>query len=221
MKRFFNLWVLLLRYSNSRTKMISLLLLMVGFGGAGTDRLCENAPVVRTLDLSDAKGNKHTTKEWGGSKAVVLFFIWSECPASNGYAPELARLFKEYADKGVKFYGVHSDPDITAEQALAHAKEYQLPFPVLLDPTQNLARQTGAKRNPTAVILSPEGKVLYRGRIDDSYVSLGKKRAEPTRRDTQDALALIASGKIPAFVETEVIGCLIPKVTAPKEQKPK
>jgi peroxiredoxin len=201
--------------------MVVVLLLMVGFGGRGTDYLCENAQSVRSLDLSDAKGNKHTTKEWEGSKAVVFFFIWSECPASNGYAPELARLFKDFTDKGVKFYGVHSDPDLTAEQALAHAKEYQLPFPVLLDPTQSLARQTGAKRNPTAVILSPEGNVLYRGRIDDRYISLGKKRAEPTKRDTQDALTLIVSGKTPAFAETEVIGCLIPKVTAPKDQKPK
>jgi peroxiredoxin len=201
--------------------MNALLLLMTGFGGAGNDRLCENAQVVRILDLSDAKGNKHTTQEWAGSKAVVLFFISSECPASNGYAPELTRLFKDYTDKGVKFYGVYSDPDLTAEQALAHAKEYQLPFPMLLDPKQILAHQSGAKRVPTAVILSAEGKVLYRGRIDDRYVSLGKKRAEPTKRDTEDALALVLAGKAPSAAETEVIGCLLPKLPASSESKPK
>lgn len=201
--------------------MIAVLLLMIGFGGAGKDRLCENVQVVRTLDLSDAGGAKHTTKEWSGAKAVVLFFISSECPASNGYAPELARLFKDYADQGVKFYGVHSDPDFTVEQALAHAKEHKLPFPMLLDPTQSLARQSGAKRVPTAVILSPQGNVLYRGRIDDRYISLGKKRAEPTQRDTQDALVLVLAGKTLPAAETDVIGCLLPKLTAPTEPKPK
>jgi peroxiredoxin len=201
--------------------MIVSFAMLIGLVGINADPPADTSHLVREFDLSDAAGKKHSLREWEGSKAVVFFFIWSECPASNGYAPELARLFKEFTDKGVKFYGVHSDPDLTAEQALAHAKEYQLPFPVLLDPTQCLARQAGAKRNPTAVILSPEGKVLYRGRIDDSYVSLGKKRAEPTKRDTQDTLALIVSGKTPAFAETEVIGCLIPKVAAPKEQKPK
>ncbi|HEV3384750.1 MAG TPA: redoxin domain-containing protein [Gemmata sp.] len=201
--------------------MIASFAILIGVIGINADPPADTSQVITDFGLSDAAGKKHSLKEWEGSKAVVFFFIWSECPASNGYAPELARLFKDFTDKGVKFYGVHSDPDLTAEQALAHSKEYQLPFPVLLDPTQSLARQTGAKRNPTAVILSPEGNVLYRGRIDDRYISLGKKRAEPTKRDTQDALTLIVSGKTPAFAETEVIGCLIPKVTAPKDQKPK
>jgi peroxiredoxin len=201
--------------------MISAFAVVMGLVGIGADPPTDSVRVVREFELSDASGKKHSVKEWEGSKAIVLFFIWSECPASNGYAPELARLFKDYADKGVKFYGVHSDPDLTAEQAITHAKDYKIPFAMLLDSTQSLARQAGAKRVPTAVILSADGKVLYRGRIDDRYISLGKKRAEPTTRDTEDALALIVSGKTPTVAETEVIGCLIPKVTVPKEPKPK
>jgi peroxiredoxin len=179
----------------------------------------EAAPprAVGTFELTDAAGTRHSPKEWAGAKAVVLFFIWADCPASNGYAPEMIRLAKAYGGKDVLFFGVHSDPELTAEQAAKHAKEYELPFPMLLDPTQQLAHDTGAKRSPTAAVLSPEGKVLYLGRIDDRYVSLGKKRAEPTRRDTQKALDAILAGKTPAVAETEVIGCLLPKIL----EKPK
>jgi peroxiredoxin len=172
---------------------------------------------VRNFDLSDAAGTKHSAKEWASSKAIVLFFVWADCPASNGYAPEMIRLAKAYGSKDVLFFGVHSDPELTAEQAAKHAKEYELPFPMLLDPTQQLAHETGTKRSPTAAVLLPEGKVLYLGRIDDRYVSLGKKRAEPTRRDTQEALDAILAGKAPAVAETEVIGCLLPKII----EKPK
>jgi thiol-disulfide isomerase/thioredoxin len=200
--------------------MVAVWIVLFGLTGAPTDPGVDTHHVVRTFDIVDAQGNKHTTKEWIGSKAIVLFIISSECPASNGYAPEIARLSKAYADKGVVFYGIYIDPDLTAEQAAVHAKEHQLPFPMLLDPAQIVAKQTGAKRVPTAVVLSPEGNVLYRGRIDDRYVSLGKKRPEPTQRDTQDALALILEGKSPPVAETDVIGCLLPKLSALPNAKP-
>jgi peroxiredoxin len=197
--------------------MIATLILLSGLTGSYSP-VTEPAPVVRTFDLSDAAGKKHSSKEWAGSKAIVLFFISAECPASNGYAPELKRLSKEFADKGVQFYGVHSDPDLTAAQALTHAKDYELPFPVLMDAEQALAKQIGATRVPTAVILSPEGTVLYRGRIDNRYVSLGKKRTEPTVRDTQENLTLVLAGKAVPVSETEVFGCYLPP---PAEKKPK
>ena len=170
------------------------------------------ARVVGTFELADASGSRHSTQEWAEAKAIVLFFVWADCPASNGYAPEMIRLAKAYGGKGVLFYGVHSDPELTPEQAAKHAREHELPFPMLLDPTQQLAHDTGVKRAPAAVVLSPAGKVLYVGRIDDRYASLGKKRAEPTQRDTQNALDAILAGKTPAVAETEVIGCLLPKI---------
>ena len=198
--------------------MIACLVALIGLSSCALNLPEETARTVRAFELSDAAGKKHTAKEWAGTKAVVCFFISHECPASNGYAPELTRMFEEFRDKGVLFYGVHSDPDLTAQQAVSHAKEHRLSFPVLLDPTQSLAGQAGVKRVPTAIILSPEGKVLYRGRIDDRYISLGKKRAEPTQHDTRDALALVLAGKPPGVAETEVFGCLLPKLTVSPKQ---
>src|SRR4051812_28153601 len=79
--------------------------------------------------LPDARGKKHTARDWVGSKAVVLLFLGTECPVSNGYAPEYRRLTDAYAGKGVRFYGVHPDPDVTATLAARHAAEYRLVFP--------------------------------------------------------------------------------------------
>jgi peroxiredoxin len=195
--------------------------LIFGFGIVVSAAPNETVQVVREFSLLDTQQRKHTIKEWAAAKAVVLFFISADCPASNGYAPDIAGMVQTFAEKDVLFYGVHSDPDLTAEQASAHAKEYKLNFPILLDPAQSLASQSGVKRVPTAVVLSADGKVLYRGRIDDRYISLGKKRSEPTRRDTLDALDQVLAGKAPTTPQTEVIGCLLPKITEGTGRKPK
>src|SRR5207249_4672007 len=52
---------------------------------------CANRPAgpqLKNLELSDIRGQKHTLAGWRDRKAVVLFFLSTECPVSNGYAPE-------------------------------------------------------------------------------------------------------------------------------------
>src|SRR5262245_31326442 len=80
-----------------------------------TERAAEK-PKSQAWDFSllDAAGRKHTAQEWKGARAVALFFIATECPISNRYAPEINRLVAAYATQGVAFYGVQSDPGIGA-----------------------------------------------------------------------------------------------------------
>ena len=186
--------------------VIVLIALAAGRGAAEPE-----PKLVADVTLADAAG-KGWSLHQPKAKAVVVFFLWADCPASNGYAPELTRLADEFGKDGVAFVGVHSDPDLTAEQAARHAKDHGLAFPIVLDPTQKLARAVAAVRVPTAAVLSPDGKLLYLGRIDDRYLSLGKKRAEPTRRDVREAVAEVLAGKPVSVPRTDVIGCLLPKI---------
>ena len=166
---------------------------------------------VADVRLTDAAG-----KPWSlhrpAAKAVVLFFVWPDCPASNAYAPEMKRLAESFGEKGVAVSGVHCDPDLTAAQALRHAEEHGLPFPMVLDPGQKLAAAVGADRVPAAAVLSSAGRVLYVGRIDDRYVSLGRRRPEPTRRDLAEAVAEVLAGRSPGVARTEAVGCRLPKL---------
>ena len=84
---------------------------------------------VTDFHLTDATGQVHTRKDWDGNRGILLFFIATECPAANGYAPDMARIAAENRDQGILTLGVHSDPDITAELAREHAREYSLGFP--------------------------------------------------------------------------------------------
>jgi thiol-disulfide isomerase/thioredoxin len=169
------------------------------------------AAVPADLTLVDAAGRKHTPADWASAKAVVLFILNTECPVSNGYAPEMARLAREYDSHGVLFLGVHPDPDVSAEAAAAHARQYGLRFPTLLDPKQKLVRAVGARVTPEAVVLSPRGEVLYRGRIDDKYALDGKRRDEASVHDLDLALRAVLAGKPVAKAETPGYGCPLPR----------
>jgi peroxiredoxin len=162
------------------------------------------------FDLLDAAGRRHTAREWKEARAVALFFIAAECPISNRYAPEINRIVADYATRGVAFYGVHSDQDVGAEASRRHARDYGFDFPVLLDPAQTLANQTGVTLTPTAVILSPAGELLYRGRIDNRYLDFGKYRDAGVKPDLRLALDAVIAGKPVAEKYTKSIGCALP-----------
>jgi peroxiredoxin len=168
------------------------------------------AKSVADFTLHDCKGKSHSRKDWAGRKAVVLFFMGTECPVSNLYAPQIELMAKSYAARGVAFYGVQPDPEVTPADAAKHAAEYHLSFPILMDPTQRLARQAGVEVVPEAVVVTPAGEVLYRGRIDDRYALDGKRRDEPRVKDLHNALEAALAGKAPPVRQTRAFGCPLP-----------
>jgi peroxiredoxin len=165
------------------------------------------------FELSDPQGKLHTPKAWRDAKAVVLFFLGTECPVSNGYSPEMQRLNAKFSPRGVLFYGIHCDPDVTPAAAAEHAKEYSLPFTLLMDPAQVLARQVGARVTPDAIVLGPDGEVAYRGRLDNRYAESGKRRLEATQHDLEEAIDAVLAGRMPATRETKAFGCPLPRLT--------
>jgi hypothetical protein len=159
------------------------------------------------LVFKDLNGVSHEPLDPADKLASVLIFYWHDCPISNGYAPELNRIYASRTN--FAFYVVQTDPALSSSAAREHARQYDLQMSVLLDPVHRLVRLTKATVTPEAVVVGKDGKVLYRGRIDDLYAALGKKRAAATQHDLLDALDNIAAGKAVKRSETKAIGCLI------------
>jgi hypothetical protein len=53
-------------------------------------------------------------------------------------------------------------------------------------------------------------RLLYRGRIDDRNVALGRTQPAPKRRDLFDVLAALQSGDAVIPRTTTAVGCAIP-----------
>ena len=159
--------------------------------------------------LTDVKGKQHAPFKSDKTKAVVFVFMLRDCPVSNVYAPELTRIHKEYSAKGVALYLVHPDRDTNAKSAIAHAKEYKLIAPVVLDHDHKLTRLAEAEVTPEAAVFDAKGRLVYRGRIDNLYAGFGKKRFKPTKRDLRETLDAMLAGERLAKRTTEAVGCYI------------
>jgi mono/diheme cytochrome c family protein/thiol-disulfide isomerase/thioredoxin len=143
-----------------------------------------------------------------GARATVLVLVSPTCPISNSYAPALERLSTAHgSDVAVRL--VYSEPDLEAQAVEEHRASFGLSMPFLLDPRGAIATELGARVVPEAFVLDAEGRVVYRGRIDDAWTDLGQRRGA-TRFELRAALEAQLAGRAIETPETEGIGCLLP-----------
>jgi len=160
--------------------------------------------------LTDLAGQTHQPFDDPATRAIAIVFITPDCPIANFYQPTLRKLGNEFADRGVPLFMIHSDPEVTADAAQRHVEKFEIAAPVILDHDQAIARRVDAKVTPEAIIVDRAGKILYRGRIDNFYEALGRKRRAATEHDFHDALDSVADGRPVANPITKALGCHIP-----------
>lgn len=149
----------------------------------------------------------------GEKQAALLLFITHDCPISNGYAREYARLHQEYSGKKIATWIIYVDPDAQAAELKRHQKEFGLAdFQAVHDEKHQLVAATGATMTPEAVVVGNTGRIEYRGRVDNLYADYGKRRRQATVRDLRDALDSVLAGKKVKRPRTEAIGCFIPTI---------
>ena len=140
--------------------------------------------------------------------AMAFIFMNTECPISNGLVPEMNRLAELAARNHVEFYGVLSDSAVSRPDAQKHSKDYKIAFPMLFDASGTLAATLQPTVTPHAFVVDPRGKVLYSGRINDSFADIGKPRGVTTANELQDAITAIGAGKGPRVAVTTPVGCV-------------
>ena len=189
--------------------LIALYGLLIFTCGCGS-RAPDAAPAAGELRLLDLDGQFVDPFQAGGAKAGVFIFVRTDCPISNGYAPEIQRLRERFTSKGAAFLLVYVEPDVSAEDIRRHLKEYQLSGGALRDPKLDLVRACQVRVTPEAAVFEPGGRLVYHGRIDDRFVALGEERASPTRRDLEEVLTAVTEGKPVSPTSTKAVGCAIP-----------
>ena len=144
-----------------------------------------------------------------GIEATILLFVMTDCPISNRYAPELRRLHEEFAG-AARFWLVYVDAQRPVGELREHWASFGYPFGALRDVDGALVALAGATVTPEVAVFDAGQRMIYRGRIDDRFVSFGVARAAPRTRDLHDRLTRVAAGETVAFSETRAVGCYIP-----------
>jgi len=154
------------------------------------------------------------------AKTEVLFFVSTDCPISNSFAPEIQRICKDYAAKGVGCSLVYEDLQADAAAVRKHLAEYEYEhISAAIDADRTIARQAGATITPESVVIDSRGRVRYRGRINNSYADFGKPRQVVTVHDVRDALDAVLAGKTVSNPETRALGCYIVPPDISRKQK--
>jgi hypothetical protein len=147
-----------------------------------------------------------------GVRAVVLLFAASDCPLSNRYIPEIARLRREFSARGVLFWWVYPNPADSAPVIAQHNRDFSIHENTLLDTRQTLVALAQVTTTPEAAVFIVEGSGLrevYHGRIDDRYISLGQERPQPAHHDLEAVIDAAMAGKQLPKPEGRPVGCSI------------
>lgn len=167
------------------------------FSGKGADG--------RTINLSDYKG-----------KTVVLEWTNHDCPFVKKHyeSGNIPKLQKEAAAKGVVWLQVLSSgpgeqgqvdgPTALKINGYRDAK----PAGIVLDADGTIGKLYGAKTTPHLFIVSPEGKLVYKGGID-SIPSSNPADIAKADNYVSSALTALAAGKKVANPSTQPYGCSV------------
>ena len=161
------------------------------------------------FSLKGTDGKTHSLESVAGAKGTAVIFTCNECPYSKGYEDRLIALAKDYQAKGVGFVAINpNDPKIVPGDGfnfmVKRAREKNFPYPYVFDQTQEIARAYGASVTPHIFLLDPQGKLVYRGRVDDSL-----EESKIKSRDFSAALEALVSGQPVQVTETKAFGCSV------------
>ena len=168
---------------------------------------------VASVQIRDVDGRTLKPFDPSGSASIV-FFVSTDCPVSNSYAPEIQRICREYGPRGVECALMYEDLE-TADTRLddevrKHQRDYgYLGIPAAIDRSRAIAKRATASMTPQAVVIDHGGEIRYRGRIDNFYAAFGKPRQQVTEHDLRNAIDAVLSRRPVPRRETEAIGCYI------------
>ena len=143
----------------------------------------------------------------------VWVFLAPLCPICQDYTFYLNALNEQWELEHpgeVEMVGWFPNPTVTEAEIATFAERYQVSWSLAKD-TLGWSEAVGARFTPEAVLVSPEGELVYRGRVNDLYYSLGKHRSQPKSADLALAVEQALTGESVIPAETEAIGCPIEK----------
>jgi len=143
-----------------------------------------------------------------GKKHIQVFVLLSpECPACIAYVPELNRIKSEFSPIA-DFYAFFPSESYSKSEIQQFCTAYSFSWNGFRDPDRSWVKYLQATITPEVIIYSGGSKV-YRGRIDNSFYAVGKKRAKVTHHELQEVLEKLRNKQAITPFSTQAIGCIL------------
>ncbi len=139
-----------------------------------------------------ARGDKSadfdTTKN---AKTTLYVLVGPTCPATAPYVDRLAALEAAYIPKGIDFVYVYPNkgPGESAADKAKYHKDKKFTAALLNDEGAAFTKKLAAMKTGEALIVDKDGKVVYRGGIDDNRDNAAKVKSKHIAQALDEILA--------------------------------
>ena len=163
------------------------------------------------FSLPNIDGTTVSLADYQDASALLVMFICNHCPFVKHITAELAKLGRDYGDRGVALVGINSNDvenyaDDSPEKMRQEAEQQGYTFPYLYDESQEVAKAYRAACTPDFFLFDGDHRLVYRGQLDASRPGSG---IPVTGEDLRAALDAILDGKPVASEQRASIGCNI------------
>jgi peroxiredoxin Q/BCP len=147
--------------------LVALLLPLLVFGDAP-----EEGTTVPEFRLQDQNGEWHSPADYEGQWLVLYFYPKDQTPGCTTEACNFRDDIFKFKEKDSAVLGVSVDD---VESHVAFAEKYELPFPLLADPTHEVATTFGVLRdwklfkiaNRETFLIAPDGTIaIHYDKVD-------------------------------------------------------
>jgi peroxiredoxin len=163
------------------------------------------------FSLPNIDGSTVSLADSEDARALLVMFVCNHCPFVKHIAAELAKLGRDYADRGVAIVGINSNDvenyaDDSPEKMRQEAEQQGYTFPYLYDETQEVAKAYRAACTPDFFLFDGNRRLVYRGQLDSSRPGSG---IPVTGEDLRAALDAVLADEAVPTEQRASIGCNI------------
>lgn len=176
-----------------------------------TTPVCEFGTKAVDFALPGVDHQQWTLEKCCGDRGLLVMFISNHCPYVKAIRQKLVRDTRDLMALGINSVAIMPNdtvayPEDSRSNMLRLSKEFDFPFPYLLDETQEVARAYGAVCTPDFFGYNANLELQYRGRLD----AAGPKSNDDTQtRELYEAMKQVAeSGRGPEH-QIPSMGCSI------------
>lgn len=143
-------------------------------------------------------------------RGIGVVFMCNHCPYVKLYLDRLKQLQADFQDEDFTLIGINANdanqyPEDSFENMKVFAANNQLNFPYIRDVAQDVAESFGASKTPEVFLLDRDGRLRYKGLIDDNADDAAGVQVSYLR----SAIAQLLKGESVEPSSTEAIGCSV------------
>jgi hypothetical protein len=150
--------------------------------------------IVPDFEFTALTGGTQRMSAYAAGAPLLLVLRDALCPVARRYGHRTSRLDQEYGERGVRFLYLNVSPLDGPDEMEQDVERYGLTSAYTHDHTWEVTRHLKALTTAEVFLLDGDGRLRYRGAIDDQYGIRFSKPA-PRRHYLRNALDQLLAGE--------------------------